>query len=596
MTDNSRKRQPFIQKLINNIATLKHFPTITIFTAFILCVGALILFFSFSNYRNKSEIISFANDVRESHREVSKGNVNQQSLASSTVDHLSKNSIISQTDNKKSKSNLLNSLALNESLTLNERKKIYRDPKSVDIRTSAYPNFQEDNELSQLSISGYVFNQAGEPISGMEVSTFAKRLFQRIKDIAYAPSRNSTHTDINGFFNFQNLTEGEYEVSTKDTLRYRAAKAVFRTGVISAVLIVEEKLENWAYVYGNVANTMGTLLAGVKVVPIGQAGQGIYTDNVGNYGFSLAVRGSKKNYTIRFIREGYREKRLTLRDSDVYGVEKVQLNALMVPINELATVTGSVTDINGSPIHGARVQLYSANLMRSFQTVSDRSGFFSLHDVEIAPDYRLWVHPKDKYKDYIEEAIVVNPGGALLSVILEPLDIGSLTGQIVDLFGNPLPQFSLWLRSSYIQQYMLVTSDQNGYFFVKELPAGEISLETRSSPYFTIYGIRVSPGENKNVQLILDTGSYETRGQVIDSFGNPVPGAKVSLLWFHQGGDIRSRSSRKTASDGNGYFLFTQLGPDIHSVSVTAPGYRSAREDVDVNSDEVLIQLQEVLK
>jgi hypothetical protein len=266
----------------------------------------------------------------------------------------------------------------------------------------------------------------------------------------------------------------------------------------------------------------------------------------------------------------------------------------MEPINELATVTGSVTDINGSPIHGAGVQLYSANLMRSFRTVSDRAGFFSLYNVEIAPDYRLWVRTKDSYKDYIEAAIVVNPEGVHLSVILEPLDIGSLTGQMVDLFGNPLPQFSLWLRSSYIQQYMLVTSDQNGYFFVKELPAGEVSLGTRSSPYFTINGIRLSPGENKNVQLILDTGSYETRGQVIDSFGNPVPGAKVSLLWFHQGGDIRSRSSRETASDGNGYFLFTQLGPGIHSVTVTAPGYRNVRGDVD--SDEVLIQLQEVLK
>jgi hypothetical protein len=369
---------------------------------------------------------------------------------------------------------------------------------------------------------------------------------------------------------------------------------VFRTGVISAVLIVEEKLENWVYVYGSVANTMGTPLTGVRVVPVGQAGQGIYTDNVGNYGFSLAVRESKKDYAIRFIREGYREKRLTLRESDVYGVEKVQLNALMEPINELATVTGSVTDINGSPIHGAGVQLYSANLMRSFRTVSDRAGFFSLYNVEIAPDYRLWVRTKDSYKDYIEAAIVVNPEGVHLSVILEPLDIGSLTGQMVDLFGNPLPQFSLWLRSSYIQQYMLVTSDQNGYFFVKELPAGEVSLGTRSSPYFTINGIRLSPGENKNVQLILDTGSYETRGQVIDSFGNPVPGAKVSLLWFHQGGDIRSRSSRETASDGNGYFLFTQLGPGIHSVTVTAPGYRNVRGDVD--SDEVLIQLQEVLK
>jgi hypothetical protein len=183
MTDNNRERQPFIQKLINNIATLKHFPTIVIFTAFILCVGALIFFLSYPNSRNKSEIISSANDVRESLREVSKGNVNQQSLASSTVDHLSKNSIISQTDKKQSKSNLLNDLALNESLALNERKKIYHDPKSVDIRASAYSNFQEDNELSQLSISGYVFNQAGVPVSGMEVSTFAKRLFQRIEDM-----------------------------------------------------------------------------------------------------------------------------------------------------------------------------------------------------------------------------------------------------------------------------------------------------------------------------------------------------------------------------------------------------------------------------
>jgi hypothetical protein len=73
-----------------------------------------------------------------------------------------------------------------------------------------------------------------------------------------------------------------------------------------------------------------------------------------------------------------------------------------------------------------------------------------------------------------------------------------------------------------------------------------------------------------------------------------VPGSKVSLTWFYQEGSIDSWSRRRTYTDGNGYFLFTQLGSGLHTLSVTAPGYRSAHQEVDVDSGEILIQLQEV--
>jgi protocatechuate 3,4-dioxygenase beta subunit len=574
MPDLNKEVLPFIRKAINNISNIKLFSIITIFTIVILCVGALIIFLSFTYFKNKSESHFFAKDTRKSHSKASEENLNQQSLTSRTAAPRSKTNFTSHMAKEKSKSIFLTHKAPKAN------KKIYRDPKSVDIRSSTNENAQMDNEQSPLSISGHVLNQAGEPVARIEVISIVKQLFQGTEDTAYDGRRRTTHTDGYGFFDFQDLADGEYEVGTKATARLRAAKAILRAGVNSVILVVEEESDNWVYVYGNVENTMGTPLAGVRVRPIVQAGQVTYTDDVGNYDLFLAVSRHKKSYTIRFILEGYREQRLKLHDSDVYGVDDVQLNAKMEPIHELATVTGTVIDINDVPIEGARIHLYSASLKRSFRTTSDQSGYFFLQNVEVAADYRLWVRQIDGYKDYIEKAIEVPSNGVDLTVILDPLDIASLTGQMVDLLGNPVPRFSLWLWSTYIQQSILVTSDQDGYFFIEELPAGDLSFATHSSPYFTVKGIQVSPGTNKSVLLVLDLGNYEIYGQVVDFPGNPVPGSKVSLTWFYQEGSIDSWSRRRTYTDGNGYFL--------------SPGYRSAHQEVDVDSGEILIQLQEV--
>ena len=109
---------------------------------------------------------------------------------------------------------------------------------------------------------------------------------------------------------------------------------------------------------------------------------------------------------------------------------------------------------------------------------------------------------------------------------------------------------------------------------------GKLSLDSRSLPLFSVVGIKLAPGDPKEVEVMLDVGDYEVSGHVLDSQGNPVPGAQASLYWSRYENDVTSISRRGTTTDGDGYFLFTQLGWDVHRLSVSAAGYRGAQVDV----------------
>jgi hypothetical protein len=75
-----------------------------------------------------------------------------------------------------------------------------------------------------------------------------------------------------------------------------------------------------------------------------------------------------------------------------------------------------------------------------------------------------------------------------------------------------------------------------------------------------------------------------------------VPGSQVSLSWLHNVNGVSSSARRKTTADTKGYFLFTQLGPGLHTLNINAPGFRSARLDHDVGmpGEEILVQLKAV--
>jgi hypothetical protein len=244
------------------------------------------------------------------------------------------------------------------------------------------------------------------------------------------------------------------------------------------------------------------------------------------------------------------------------------------------------------PVAGETVQLISPSRKRRYSAVTDGRGRFSASGVEVASDYQVSVRPRGPYRDYRETGVAVSADGVRLAIVLEPLSHGTLSGRMVDLDGHPVARFGLWLRSeSARSQPLRVVSDAEGYYTVHQVPDGEIVLETRSFPIFSVSGVDLPLGGRRVLNVTLDHGVHALHGRVLDRYGDPVPASEIVLSWIHDDGDVRSRSMRKAVAEVDGGFAFTRLGPGRHTLSVRAPGFRIARADYMVGAQEEEIEV-----
>jgi protocatechuate 3,4-dioxygenase beta subunit len=251
----------------------------------------------------------------------------------------------------------------------------------------------------------------------------------------------------------------------------------------------------------------------------------------------------------------------------------------------LARLSGTVKTTDRDPVAEQRISLSSTKLRQSYRTVTDAEGGYTIYGIEPGDDYMLSVNASGPYRDYFQEDIDIPRGGRTLNIELEERPTGTLRGTMVNTFGSAVPNFSLVLqtkeRSYYNQQ---VIGNGSGRFEIEDAPAGELVLKTKSSPYYTIEGIRLDAGGDENVTVVLDNGYDEIRGRIVDKDGLPVAGASVTLNWFHDENGIRTTARRSTAVDTQGYFKFTQLGPGTHRLIVNADGYLPAQRNHDVAS------------
>jgi hypothetical protein len=422
------------------------------------------------------------------------------------------------------------------------------------------------------------------------------RLFEDTEDTASLPGEHEqfTLTDFDGLYTFGNLADGEYRIRNMAADYYAPAQITVRAGFGSAdlVLAAEQELR----IQGVVANTRGARLAGVQVTPILPWARSVTTDQGGQYQLHRALATTRGTFSVRFKHAGYREKFVQVLESDWIGQDTIWIDASLEPVETTAVVAGSVRNSAGLPVTGEVVQLYSPSFRRRYHAATDRAGKFSIGDVETAQDYQLSIHPRGGYHDYDQRNLRVTAAGLRLDLVLEGLSVGRVAGQMVDVDGNPIPRFSLQLRSgTATSQWFHVTGDSQGYFVVDDVPAGALNLRTASSPLFTVRGIDLPGGGDAQLPLVLDWGAHDIYGWVVDSSGLPVPMSKVTVSWVYQDNGVRSLSSRRTVTDSQGYFRVDQLGPGQHTVHVHAPGFNNAHVDHDVTEQgrELVIQLME---
>ena len=479
------------------------------------------------------------------------------------------------------------------------------DPPGRPSRTSTAPVRLREGDRksltlrlarSDLSISGRALNQNGEPVPGIEISAARNRYASSTThEVLFEDkSGHSTRTNRDGSYVIQGLQEGEYRVHTTATERYLSIVRTVRAGLDSADLRLLENLR----VHGTVTNERGEPLARVQVRQSAARGRAAQSDIQGQYEIHLVPRTDlQEGYTLTFFLQGYEKESLDLGAAQLAESKELFFDIQLQELSEAALVSGVVETRRGERLQGVQVYLSSLQQGTHYQTPTDENGGFSIQGVKTDQDYHLRVLPRGGYRDYREGPLLVTRSGLWLDIVLEPLASGRLTGRMIDLDGNPIPHFRLWLVNTDAQHSSLpVSSDVSGYFQLDEAPEGQLLFDSRSDPMLRVSGVYLSGGEDQEVLLPLDWGEHIVDGAVLDDLGFPVAGAEVSLHWRHQVGALQSVSGRKTVTDERGLFQFSQIGPGVHRLDVRTSAHHAVSEEIDVgtHSGEVELLLEPI--
>ncbi len=459
----------------------------------------------------------------------------------------------------------------------------------VNRTASDFPDYEEPEEFV---IAGLVQDEDGNPLSFIEV--LAERIDHSDSAALVYEDVASIFSDFDGAFLFGKLEDGEYRVRIAPVEGIARAEARVRAGTLNVSLVVVV-LRN-VRVYGTVNRTDGAPIKDVNIIaePTTRITS---TGSRGEYELDISWRGNNVLHTIFFRHEGFRQQRIRIYPADLNDlIGDFQLDVSMEPLKRLTTVTGRLTDTKGNPVGGEKLDIVTSQLRTWYHAQSDARGNFLFKEVEPGKDHQLRIRPVSRYKNKDINPLVVPDGGLNLDVVLEPIDEGELSGWMIDLDGNPIPGFSLTLRSAMATaQSVSVVGDQQGFFSVEGFPVGNALFRTNSYPVLTVQGIHVSPEPEEPITVILDTGLHVLQGRVVNLFGEPVAASSITLGWGISYNGLQNSSTRKTTADQNGNFVFTGLGPGLHAMQVSAAGFSIPVLIIDVGIDpgEIVVKLEE---
>jgi hypothetical protein len=401
----------------------------------------------------------------------------------------------------------------------------------------------------------------------------------------------ATTTDSSGTYEFRGLPQGDFEVRASAHDNYGPVRITARAGVRNAdiVLVARET----KVVEGQVLSVDGEPLEGVIVAPVLVGVPGTRTDAHGTYSLPLSLKPGTAAVNIRFQLPGFVERQAAV---DLLGIESTSrtLDVELLPAEYWTNVSGTVTNDDGEPLADKVVTLRQVDSRHVLKTTTDGRGRYTFDAVEAPLPYQLIVSGAPDHKDY-RQRLEVTTEAAELDIAVEPFEFGRVSGRLVNADGEAVSNFSLVLKHvESSSASAVVRSDPEGNFEIPRAPAGELVVSSQSSPSIFVQGLRLEEGDELQLPLVLDWGGHELKGVVVDRNNQPVPAARVVLSWSHIHDGITTITTRRSATDAQGAFHFSDLGPGPHSIQVDSPGRPPVRiaHDVSRQGYSVMVNLK----
>lgn len=466
-------------------------------------------------------------------------------------------------------------------------------------------------EKGEGGISGVVVDASGNGIAGARVT-----LCIGPKSIALGLPLERKKTDRqlttkeDGTFHFAGIPAGDryvVQVEHPDYARAERSGIVVREGDIT--LVPDIVLDHGARVLGTVTARGGAPIAGARVelwnslesnmLPPEQRKPWAVTETQadGSYEFRNVHFNALE---VVVSAEGY----ATASRSSTVIFAKAQDRRLDFELSPATSLSGLVVDPEGRPIAGATIEAYQTMQgvdkgMSKGRAQSDVGGRFVVEGLAEGT-YNLSV----RKRGYSDTNLAGARTGSDVKVTMQPR--GSVAGRVVDQrTGAPVGAFEIEVLRSFGDRPPAPTGKRrafrsaDGRFVVDDLDPGRYALEAVAEGY--------APGRSAefDVERGREAGPVEIRlgqgaavhGLVVDSSGQPIPGATVKLNpngyvpnpilaifeAFPNSPKPRTYSAR-TGTDGS--FRIERVAPGVYQVEASHPAYtRRAVNDVRLAAD-----------
>ena len=178
-----------------------------------------------------------------------------------------------------------------------------------------------------------------------------------------------------------------------------------------------------------------------------------------------------------------------------------------------ASAWGSLSTKYGDVVANETVILISGSASQAYSETSDENGHFSFENIVPASDYRLSVSPKGMYKRVSMDSLAILDNQASLAIVLEPLELGTLKGKVVNTEDIVVPGYEMKiqspLKSRWIQNFV---PDIIGEFEIENVPIGPIEFTKTFGQALVITGHEFSGDSQTAIELVVDVGYNELRG------------------------------------------------------------------------------------
>jgi hypothetical protein len=253
---------------------------------------------------------------------------------------------------------------------------------------------------------------------------------------------------------------------------------------------------------------------------------------------------------------------------------------------QTVSVWGTIRTESGAVTNLVRVLFYSLSLDMSYSTLSNPNGYFYIDSLKPAKDYGLWVVSGGLFRRYVRQGIDISFDQTEVSVLLQDLPAGTLTGEVVNSSGVAVAEFGIKIRSPNKTIWAAsVVTDRFGGFEVENAPIGEVEFLSTFGQAMLITGHVFEGDRQSPFILVVDQGPYELNGRVYDQNNDLVIGANVSLGWVNAEGGTRSVINRYSITDSSGQFSMVEIGPGEHELVLTATAGSTYRQTIDIGND-----------